>query len=412
MKSIYIALKDMLQSFRSAFALVFMFGVPILITFVFYFMFGGSVSEGSSFSLPATTVQIVNLDEGDYSAELIEILKSDNLQDLMQISSASSAEAARQAVDQQEVNVAIIIPANFSAAVTEPDVSAEIEIYQDPTLTIGPEIVRMIVNQLIEGYSGGKIVVGTAVKQWIQNGVTVDEAGIQELISSYIAEAAAMGESTPLVAVESPGGESQEQGDQLTSMLSLIMSGMMLFFAFFTAASTTMSILREDARGTLARLFSTPTSSNTILNGKFLATALVVLVQIFTLIIFGRLVFKIDWGNPALLIIVVLVSTANATGLSIFLNSIMKDEKQAGMIFGGFMTITGMLGMIEAFLQSASSDIIKLSYLVPQGWAFNALNMNMHGELNPTFWLLIAGNLVWATVLFIIGNLRFKRRFA
>jgi len=44
MKAIDIALKDLTRSFRSAFALVFMFGVPLLMTGMFYFMFGNSSS--------------------------------------------------------------------------------------------------------------------------------------------------------------------------------------------------------------------------------------------------------------------------------------------------------------------------------------------------------------------------------
>ena len=40
MKAWDVALKDMTQSFRSMFAVVFMFGIPILVTGMFYFMLG------------------------------------------------------------------------------------------------------------------------------------------------------------------------------------------------------------------------------------------------------------------------------------------------------------------------------------------------------------------------------------
>ena len=42
MKILDIALKDMTRSFRSMFALIFMFGIPLLMTGMFYFMFGGA----------------------------------------------------------------------------------------------------------------------------------------------------------------------------------------------------------------------------------------------------------------------------------------------------------------------------------------------------------------------------------
>ena len=40
MKVFDIALKDLTRSFRSTFAVVFMLGVPLLVTGMFYFMFG------------------------------------------------------------------------------------------------------------------------------------------------------------------------------------------------------------------------------------------------------------------------------------------------------------------------------------------------------------------------------------
>ncbi len=41
MKILAVALNDLRRSFRSAIALVFMFGVPLLVTGMFYLMFGG-----------------------------------------------------------------------------------------------------------------------------------------------------------------------------------------------------------------------------------------------------------------------------------------------------------------------------------------------------------------------------------
>ena len=37
------------------------------------------------------------------------------------------------------------------------------------------------------------------------------------------------------------------------------MGGMMIFYAFFTGASTGQTILQEEEEGTLPRLFTTPT---------------------------------------------------------------------------------------------------------------------------------------------------------
>lgn len=142
MKLLTITLKDLSQSFRSAFAVVFMFVIPVLVTGMFYFIFGGQ-SEGDepAFSLPQIKVQIVNLDEGNpifaqnLSASapeqltetgidlasvgsmgdiLTQFLKSETFADILTVTEAPDAAPARAAVDSQQAGVAVIIPQNFT----------------------------------------------------------------------------------------------------------------------------------------------------------------------------------------------------------------------------------------------------------------------------------------------------------
>ncbi len=75
------------------------------------------------------------------------------------------------------------------------------------------------------------------------------------------------------------------------------MGGMMIFYAFYTGASTGESILLEEERRTLQRLFMTPTSQASILAGKFLAVFLTVLIQIGVLLTASGLIFGIRWGQ-------------------------------------------------------------------------------------------------------------------
>ena len=70
----------------------------------------------------------------------------------------------------------------------------------------------------------------------------------------------------------------------------------MIFFAFFTGAASAQSILTEEEKGTLPRLFTTPTPELSILGGKFLAVALTVLVQVQFLNPFCTLCFRYQLG--------------------------------------------------------------------------------------------------------------------
>ncbi len=69
------------------------------------------------------------------------------------------AASARAAVDRQAAQVALIIPADFSKQFADLNGKAVVEFYQDPTLTIGPSIIRSILNRFMDGMSGVKIAV-------------------------------------------------------------------------------------------------------------------------------------------------------------------------------------------------------------------------------------------------------------
>ncbi len=119
---------------------------------IFYFAFGGLGDEGG-FDLAVTKVVVVNQDQpvaqaGDFSdgQKLAAFLKSDYLKSILDVTEAADAAAARDAVDRQEAGVAVIIPAGLTAAGENPGERAAVELYQDPTLTLGPGIVKGIVS--------------------------------------------------------------------------------------------------------------------------------------------------------------------------------------------------------------------------------------------------------------------------
>src|SRR5512133_3482243 len=132
MKVLQIALKDLRRSFRSAFLLVMMFVAPLLITGLLYFAFGNGSGGQGGFFLPVTRVRVANLDQPapgiDLAAGqlLLQYLQGEKLARLLQTSPAPDEESARAAVDRREADVALIIPANFTAAVVGPNVRSAV----------------------------------------------------------------------------------------------------------------------------------------------------------------------------------------------------------------------------------------------------------------------------------------------
>lgn len=434
MKAFDIALKDMTRSFRSTFAVVFMFGVPLLVTGMFYFMFGNIADEGG-FTLPKTNVIIANLDEGgpkfqvnpknipggkeaDSMGDLIvSILQSDDMADLIEVSLAPNAESARSAVDRQESQVAIIIPADFSHQFADVDGKAVIEFYQDPTLTLGPAVMRSILNRFMDGMSGVKIAINFFMdeaqpEQLVLTGQVVDQYLEVSLAESDNPEAELLEVRNP---ANGPEKEADESQNLLLGIIGPIMGGMMVFYAYYTGTSTAQSILREEEERTLPRLFTTPTSQATILTGKLLSVFMTVSVQIIVLLIAANLIFGIQWGeftSVALMAVGIIVS---ASSFGIFVNSFLKDTKQGGVLFGGILTVTGMMGMIKIFaMNSAIANKMgdTISLLVPQGWAVRGLMQAMSGESFNSIALTVLVSFLWGAAFFAIGVWRFNKRYA
>ena len=428
MKILDIAIKDMTRSFRSAIALAFMFGVPLLVTGLFYFMFG-NIANQDEFSLPRTKVIIANLDQGgpkmqagtenipgglkaDTLGELmVNILHSEDMSSLLEVTLARDAASARAAVDTQQAQVAVIIPADFSHQFADLYGKATVEFYQDPTLTIGPSIVKSILNQFMDRISGIKIAVDLALDQ----SETVDYALIGEVIQQYLGSKIMQSKNLNEALLDvRPPIKAQTEENPIRRILGPIMGGMMIFYAFYTGTASAESILREEEERTLPRLFTTPTSQATILSGKFLAVFTTVLVQVIVMIAAARLIFGIEWGSPVSLALVVVGLVPAASAFGIFVNSMLKNTKQGGIVFGGVLTLTGMIGMISIFAMNSPAAAQlgdSVSLLVPQGWAVRSLLQAMNQQPVSDLMMTLLVLLAWSALFFIVGVWRFTRRY-
>jgi ABC-2 type transport system permease protein len=173
-----------------------------------------------------------------------------------------------------------------------------------------------------------------------------------------------------------------------------------------------MTILREDADGTLARLFSTPTSRSFILAGNFLSVILMVTVQALVLLVAGTLLFKVNWGQPASVFIAIIGQVVAATGLGVLLISLVKTTQQAGPVLGGGLTFLGMMGgLFTASVPSMPKIFDMVGQFTPQGWVMKAWKICLAGGAPVDVLLPLAVLIGMGAILFIAGAVIFRRRF-
>jgi ABC-2 type transport system permease protein len=430
LKALDIAFKDITRSFRSTIAVVFMFGLPLMVTGLFYIMMGSSARQGE-FDLPRTKVVIANLDKGGPKMQagsenvpggvkantlgelVVNVLKSDDLAELIDASLVPDVASARFAVDNQQAQVAVIIPADFSRQFADPYGQAAIEFYQDPTLTIGPSIAKSIMSRFMDTMSGIKIALDVALDET----ETSDYANVGQVIQQYLDTSSTQTKdlAETFLDVRSPDKTTRTEENPVLRVVGPIMGAFMIFYAFYTGTSTAESILREEEERTLPRLFTTPTPQATILTGKFLAVLLTVSVQVTVLIIAAKLIFGIQWGAFLSVVLAAVGIVLSASSFGIFINSFLKNTKQGGVIFGGVLTLTGMLGMIGVISGNSPAGARlgnSVALLVPQGWAVRGLTLAMNGQPLMAVLLNLLALLAWFALFFTIGVWRFNRRYA
>jgi ABC-type multidrug transport system permease subunit len=343
---------------------------------------------------------------------VVNVLESDELADLVQVSTASNAELARAAVDGQQAQVAIIIPPDFSKAFADTNKQSTIEFYQDPTLTIGPEIIRSILNRFMDGMAGVKIALNVYLDEASDNDAMLAGQVIQQYLDDSLVQtkdlAAALLDTRSSTAVAVP-----KQDSLLAQIVGPIMAGMLIFYAFFTGASSAQSIIKEEEERTLPRMFTTPTPRTVILSGKFLSVFLTVLVQVTVLLLAAHLIFRIEWGDLALVTLTAIATVLCAASFGICLSSFLKNARQGGSLFSVVLTLTGMLGMLSIIATGSptASQIAKASLFAPQGWAVEGLVAVMHGAQSAELIPYVLGLIVWGGVSFVIGIWRFNRRY-
>jgi ABC-2 type transport system permease protein len=415
MKILDIALKDMLGAYRSAFIITMTFVMPLLITGLFYFAFGNATNSND---LAATKVQLVNLDRpaGQPSGvaagqSLASFLKDERLAKIIQVTDATDEASARAAVDNRQANLALIIPADFSQALMSGKTGVPVIIYKDPTLSLGPNIVKGLVTQFIDGFQGSRISASVTAQQLIQRGIGPDTAILQNAANQYAGWTSQTGPNAwlDLQLPQTTGQTAEKQ----TPIIGTIMAGMMLFFAFMTGAFTAETIVREDEQGTLARLFTTPTPRSQILAGKFLAVFFVLIIQLVVMVVASSFLFGINWGQPFTIVLVLLGTVIAAAGLGVLMMSFVRNTRQAGPVVGGTLAVMGMLGgLFTVGVQNLPAFYEYMNLATPQGWALRGWNVALAGDnagaaLVPLLVLLGMG-----TALFTAGVFLFRRRYA
>jgi len=162
MKAWRIALKDNLIRFRDRNGLMLMLAAPLLIAAIVGAAFGGFGGQNNTAPLTDIPFVVVDDDEGDLGQTLVDILRSDDLAELLEPTVMSDLAAARALVEAGEMRGVIHIPPEFSASIRDrsrPDAAptSTLLLYTDPASAFSPLVLNAVLTQIINGFDAAAI---------------------------------------------------------------------------------------------------------------------------------------------------------------------------------------------------------------------------------------------------------------
>jgi ABC-2 type transport system permease protein len=409
-KFLLIGLKDLKQILRDRAALILMLVAPFALTVGLGLVTGQFGGSGSGIgNIP---VVLVNQDGGEIGNALVELFQSEDLSDLVTVTLLDDPAAARQQVDEDQAAAAIIIPDGFTESViplagqTDPSEPVQLVIYGNPTRPTSLGVVKTILEEFVARLEVGRVGGTVAITQLLAGGLIPPEQAQAIALEVGQHQAESLEENSIITLTTNIAGESTVNFNPL----AYIAPGMALMFLMYTVSNGGRTLLVERNQGTLPRLLVSPTSSAQVLGGKIFGVYLTGVTQMLVLIIGSTLIFRLEWGDPLAVLVLVLAAVFGACGWGMLITALARRPGQISAIGSALMLTFGILGGSFTNMGQMPTWFQLASKITPNAWGLDGFSTLALGGGLDLIVKPILGLLVMGLALFTISLALFNRR--
>jgi ABC-2 type transport system permease protein len=418
-KALNIAWKDLRVAFRDPAAIILTLVTPFLLTLAIGFALGG-FGGNSGPGISQIPVAVVNHDTGQFGQNLVQLLRSQDLTDLVKPVVMADDAQARASVDQGQVSVAVIIPLDLTARLipqgeqnftgTTKVPPTLIEIYASPTNPVSASVVRSIVDQFLGRVDAGVVDGRVTVEQLLASGRIAPQqaASLGRQIGAQAGEASS---NVSLIHLQEQTAQAGQASSGGFDWLAFMAPSMAIFFLMFTVTAGGRSILAERESGTLPRMLASPTPTAMVLAGKVFGIFLTGILQVAILILASAVLLHVFWGSPLAVGLLTLAVVAGATGWGTLLAAYARTPGQVNatgtalaLIFGAASGNFVPRQALPAWLQVASS-------IAPNSWGLVGFQKLAAGGSLAAIWTPLIALSIMAIVLFLAALLAFRRQY-
>ncbi len=347
-----------------------LFGV--LLSSLMYGSFGGTSSS-------SLKIGFVDYDRGITSIELRE--KFDAV-DGFEVFSIEEEEINSMLL-AFDIDAAVIVPKNYSESIYSGD-AADIEV-----ISLKGQVTTVWIEQVINGYTASMLRLSSA------------SGGEQAVFQKMLGQVEDNSIKLKVIDVNDRG---------VGKAMTVSSIGFLIMFIMLGTGLTSMIILREKRDRTYHRICSAPVSARQYILANSLTSLLISIIQIVLILLAIKYVFRIDMGADNLnLFLVLLMFALVAIGLGLVISAFASSSYMAGTLTTLIMTPSCMLGGCYWDVSLMPDFMQKISYLVPQRWAIDAVTkMQTGSSLWGISWNLLV-LAAFALALTLIAVYKFSR---
>lgn len=416
-KILIIMWKDVSVLFRDWAALILIIAGPLALTVGMGLVTGSFNRSNDAPAVSRIPLAIVDQDGGELAQTLIDVFNSEDLSELVSAEQWNDEAAALDAVRDGTRAAAVVIPAGFSQSFM-PDMTSGVlpeavalQVYGDPGSPIRAGIIRTIAEEFTAQAESGVTTIRIGMTELVTSGAVSPEE-LPEIGQAMGEQLFADGENASAaglinVRVETAAAGDNEEG---FNMLAYFAPGMALLFLMYAVTLGARTLLSERREGTLARMLAAPVTPGQVLSGKVAGIFLGGFIQMGVLILLTTLMFRLDWGNPLGVLLVIGSAALAATGWGLLVASLSTNSGQITTIG---MALTLIFGIVSGTFipgQQFGAAFQTAARLTPNRWALDGFLALASGEGLAGIITPVIALLVMAAVLFAAAAALFRRR--
>lgn len=362
MKTVWIAMKDLLQAARDGKGLLILLVMPMILIAILGAAFGSQFAKTGG--VEPFELGLVNNDRGMIAAAIENFLSSDAVAELFVTVSVAAGEAKGK-VDRGELPAAVVIPPNFTS-----DFMAgrpvSLELFKDRGRLISPLVAESVLMNLAETMGATQLVVRQAAARGVPP-----------------AELPALGEA---VAMELQAlaprlrEEYSEKGSRMTSF-QYYTAAMSVMFLLFAGMTGLQSIIAEQRQQTFSRMLASPLRKGQFILGKFFGIITISFVQFLILMAGTRFLYNVPWGHRPWEAAAVALSLGMAlSGLALMASALIREEKTLMSVWPVSIQISSALGGSMVPLAAFPPFMQVVARFTPTYWGLQGMLQVMMGR--------------------------------